>query len=122
MPMPERSAAAFGHVGCTCGLGGTPLGFRLTDLSPRRLAHCMEDSHYVDAIRRETIDHAVRALEYLPHLDALQLRHHPTGIRKPADLKGTPREAVDHLLGIQRRVLRDILVNPTKVTESSLVQ
>jgi hypothetical protein len=44
----------------------------------------MEDRHHINAIRRDTIDHAVWPFEYLPYIDALQLRHDPAGVRKRA--------------------------------------
>jgi hypothetical protein len=49
-----------------------------------------------DLIFANTVDNAIRTLDYLTQIRKIAFRNHPTGVRKLADLLRAPRHTVNY--------------------------
>jgi hypothetical protein len=85
-------------------------------LTPWRLARAMDDGHHIYPIGPDAVDDAIRPFKHFSEILPLKLRHHATRARERADLHGPPGEAIHDAPGIDRRVLRDVFVDATKLT------
>src|SRR5688572_23133851 len=74
----------------------------------------------IDLVGIDFVDNAIRVLEHFANGRVAILGNLTSRQRKRADLFGTPRNSIDHLLRITGRVFGNVIVNPCQLPKRLL--